>query len=198
VRNLNLKSNYFISIFTIILLIFLGFWIWNVTNLYNTNLLQNDLMFFFWFLKDTTTYYVFTLFTLFTLFYFISLEKIYVYLSGWLFTQTSKAQSTVTSETVPVAVSSQKYIYYNWLTKTNKDWAETHWTLFDKTNIQSTTTLPSLFSVTNNLALLNTPWSTSSRVDVPTSYIWLKLNFFLNQQTNQFSSSIFDQHHSKE
>jgi len=87
---------------------------------YNPTLVTNTLCFFIWWLKDTVIYYSLFLITLTSFLINFIFEKVYVYSSGWVFSEQQKkyVKDEKTKLKYPTS-NTFKYFYFSWLKQEN-------------------------------------------------------------------------------
>ena len=197
--NLNFKNQFINSLFVISFIVLIIFWVFNGTSLYNTTLVNNELLFFIWYLKDLCLYYLFSICTICTFLFTNIFEKVYTIFSGWVFTNHVQTSSSANSSHLQIPSNQYKYIYYNWLLNSNSQWDERHSKLFNTSNIKHNDPryLMFLFQINNYLSRIELSLLNTSLNSKPSMFSTLGTNFNLLKQQQHFSKEIQSQtHHS--
>ena len=118
--NLNLSNSYKQTLLLLGLTLVLVSCLFYFSKFYNPFLLSNDIIFFYWSLKDLLFYYFFTFLTLCSFFLTITLEKLYIHFIGWFFLQIPEAK-ILSPKLKSLYPKSQdlKYVLYAWFKSSN-------------------------------------------------------------------------------
>ena len=190
--NLNLKTQFFNSLSVIVFLLVVFFWLTNGSTLYNTDLINNDFLFFIWYLKDICLYYCFSLVTLFTFLLTFLIEKCYTSFSGLIFTKHLQSKTLTSSQTPTIPSNHYKYIYYNWLLQSKTSWDNSHHHLFKSLDQSKNDPnyLTLLFQINNCLSRLDTNLLDTTRLASSPTFFTLKANFTTLLKQRNFQTSV--------
>jgi hypothetical protein len=179
--NLNLKTQFFTSLYTIFLVTLFLFILINGLSFYNTNLLNNELIFVLWYIKDFCLYSIFSLLTLSTFLLTSLFEKSYTFFSGWIFTKKISLVKSSPESELRIPSNQYKYVYYNWLLNVNSSWDNSHYKLFPSlTNLKNDSNyLTTLFQINNYLTRLDKFSVSKNLVSVSSDFEVLNSNFNL-------------------
>ena len=185
--NLNLKTQFLNSFYVVIFTLLLLFWVVNGSSFYNTDLINNDLLFLMWYLKDICLYYCFSLLTLATFLMTFLFEKFYTTFSGWLFTKNLQTNNASSRTQVSIPSNHYKYVYYNWLLQSKTSWDVSHQHLFKSLEHSKNDPryLQLLFQINNCLSRLDIQLEMSTATKVSSSFSTLDQNFKLLSKQNQ-------------